>query len=292
MIRSMTGYGRHQEVIDGRDVLVEIRSVNHRFYEFSARVPRAYGYLEGKLKSILGGKITRGKVEVNVSIFNADGKEALIEANRSIAQGYIDALRNVNKELKLEDDISLSHIMRLQDVFIIKNVVDDEEEIWNCVHIVAEKALQKFLSMREIEGESLKEDILSRIDTISDIVTNINERSPEICKEYQEKLYSKITEILQTTSIDEQRILTEVAIFAEKTAIDEEIVRLDSHVKQFVTILESGGTVGRKLDFLVQELNREINTIGSKAHDIDITQMVVEIKSEIEKIREQIQNIE
>lgn len=292
MIRSMTGYGRHQEVIDGRDVLVEIRSVNHRFYEFSARVPRAYGYLEGKLKSMLGGKITRGKVEVNVSIFNADGKEALIEANRSIAQGYIDALRNVNKELKLEDDISLSHIMRLQDVFIIKNVVDDEEEIWNCVHIVAEKALQKFLSMREIEGESLKEDILSRIDTISDIVTNINERSPEICKEYQEKLYSKITEILQTTSIDEQRILTEVAIFAEKTAIDEEIVRLDSHVKQFVTILESGGTVGRKLDFLVQELNREINTIGSKAHDIDITQMVVEIKSEIEKIREQIQNIE
>lgn len=292
MIRSMTGYGRHQEVIDGRDVLVEIRSVNHRFYEFSARVPRAYGYLEGKLKSMLGGKITRGKVEVNVSIFNADGKEALIEANRSIAQGYIDALRNVNKELKLEDDISLSHIMRLQDVFIIKNVVDDEEEIWDCVHIVAEKALQKFLSMREIEGESLKEDILSRIDTISDIVTNINERSPEICKEYQEKLYSKITEILQTTSIDEQRILTEVAIFAEKTAIDEEIVRLDSHVKQFVTILESGGTVGRKLDFLVQELNREINTIGSKAHDIDITQMVVEIKSEIEKIREQIQNIE
>ncbi|NMB30528.1 MAG: YicC family protein [Clostridiales bacterium] len=292
MIRSMTGYGRYQEVIDGRDILVEIRSVNHRFYEFSARVPRAYGYLEGKLKSMLGGEITRGKVEVNVSIFNADGKEALIEANRSIAEGYVNALRNVNKELGLEDDIALSHIMRLQDVFIIQNVVDDEEEIWDCVRVVAENSLQKFLSMREIEGESLKEDILSRIDTVSGIVAAINERTPDLCKEYKEKLYSKITELLQTTNIDEQRVLTEVAIFAEKTAIDEEIVRLESHVKQFITILESGGAVGRKLDFLVQELNREINTIGSKAHDIDITRMVVEIKSEIEKIREQIQNIE
>lgn len=292
MIRSMTGYGRYQEVIDGRDILVEIRSVNHRFYEFSARVPRAYGYLEGKLKSMLGGEITRGKVEVNVSIFNADGKEALIEANRSIAEGYVNALRNVNKELGLEDDIALSHIMRLQDVFIIQNVVDDEEEIWDCVRVVAENSLQKFLSMREIEGESLKEDILSRIDTVSGIVAAINERTPDLCKEYKEKLYSKITELLQTTNIDEQRVLTEVAIFAEKTAIDEEIVRLESHVKQFITILESGGAVGRKLDFLVQELNREVNTIGSKAHDIDITRMVVEIKSEIEKIREQIQNIE
>lgn len=292
MIRSMTGYGRYQEIIDGRDILVEIRSVNHRFYEFSARVPRAYGYLEGKLKSMLGGKITRGKVEVNVSIFNADGKEALIEANRSIAEGYIDALRNVNKELGLEDDISLSHIMRLQDVFIIQNVVDDEEEIWDCVRGVAEKALQKFLSMREIEGESLKTDILSRLNTVSGTVKAINERTPDLCKEYQEKLYSRITELLQSTNVDDQRVLTEVAIFAEKTAVDEEIVRLESHVKQFITILESGGAVGRKLDFLVQELNREINTIGSKAHDIEITRMVVDIKSEIEKIREQIQNIE
>ncbi|NMA79148.1 MAG: YicC family protein [Clostridiales bacterium] len=292
MIRSMTGYGRYQEVIDGRDVLVEIRSVNHRFYEFSARVPRAYGYLEGNLKSMLGGKITRGKVEVNVSIFNADGKEALIEANQSIAEGYINALRCVNKELGLEDDIALSHIMRLQDVFIVKNVVDDEEEIWECVRAVAENALERFLYMREVEGESLKADILSRLNVIGGIVTTINDRSPELCKDYQERLYAKITELLGATNVDEQRILTEVAIFAEKTAVDEEIVRLESHIEQFITILESGGAVGRKLDFLVQELNREINTIGSKAHDIDITRMVVEIKSEIEKIREQIQNIE
>lgn len=292
MIRSMTGYGRSQQTLDGREILVEIKSVNHRYFEFSARVPRAYGYLEEKLKSFLQGKVSRGKVEMGVTIYNIEGKDALIEVNSSIAKGYVDALRKANETLGLKDDITLSNLIRLPDIFnVIKNT-EDEEVIWNDVKIAAEEALNNFVAMREAEGIKMREDVSQRLDYIEKLVAKVEERSPMVTEAYRERLYSKLTEILNDKKIDEQRILTEAAIFSEKTAVDEETVRLRSHINQFRNLLEAGEPVGRKLDFLIQEFNRESNTIGSKAQDVEITKIVVELKSEIEKIREQIQNIE
>lgn len=292
MIRSMTGYGRSQQTLDGREILVEIKSVNHRYFEFSARVPRAYGYLEEKLKSFLQGKVSRGKVEMSVTIYNIEGKDALIEVNGSIAKGYVDALRRANETLELKDDITLSNLIRLPDIFnVIKNT-EDEEVIWNDVKIAAEEALNNFVSMRETEGVKLREDVEQRLDYIEKLVEKVEHRSPMVTAAYRERLYNKLSEILNDKKIDEQRILTEAAIFSEKTAVDEETVRLKSHINQFRNLLEAGEPVGRKLDFLIQEFNRESNTIGSKAQDVEITKIVVELKSEIEKIREQIQNIE
>lgn len=292
MIRSMTGYGRSQQTLDGREILVEIKSVNHRYFEFSARVPRAYGYLEEKLKSFLQGKVSRGKIEMGVTIYNIEGKDALIEVNSSIAKGYVDALRKANETLELKDDITLSNLIRLPDIFnVIKNTEDDEV-IWNDVKVVAEEALNSFVSMREAEGVKMREDVEQRLDYIEKLVEKVEERSPMVTEAYRERLYNKLVEILNDKKIDEQRILTEAAVFSEKTAVDEETVRLKSHINQFRNLLKINEPVGRKLDFLIQEFNRESNTIGSKAQDVEITKIVVELKSEIEKIREQIQNIE
>ncbi len=292
MIKSMTGYGRGQQIIDGREITVEIKSVNHRYFEFSARVPRAYGYLEEKLKSFVQGKVSRGKVDVGVTIFNIEGKDAQIEVNQSIAVGYIDALRKANEAIGLTDDLALSQLIRFPDIFNVIKTTEDEEVIWNSVKCVAEEALSNFVSMREIEGQKMKDDINSRLTYISELVAKVEERSPLVTDAYRERLYNKISEILNDKKIDEQRILTEAAIFSEKTAVDEETVRLRSHIQQFTALLNSTDAVGRKLDFLIQEFNRESNTIGSKAQDVEITRIVVELKSEIEKIREQIQNIE
>ena len=292
MIKSMTGYGRGQQILDGREIMVEIKSVNHRYFEFSARVPRAYGYLEEKLKSFVQNKVSRGKVDVGVTIFNIEGKDAQIEVNQSIAVGYVDALRKANESLQLTDDLALSQLIRLPDIFNVIKTTEDEEVIWNSVKIVAEEALNNFVSMRETEGQKMKDDIMSRLSYISGLVKKVEERSPLVTEAYRERLYNKISEILNDKKIDEQRILTEAAIFSEKTAVDEETVRLKSHIQQFTELLESKDAVGRKLDFLIQEFNRESNTIGSKAQDVEITKIVVELKSEIEKIREQIQNIE
>lgn len=288
----MTGYGRAQQIIDGRDILVEIRSVNHRYFEFSSRVPRAYGYLDEKLKSFLQGKVNRGKVEIAVTINIIEGKDALIKVNKSIAKGYIDALREVNEELQLRDDLSLSNLLRFPDTFNIQKNVDDEEEIWNAVSEVASEALEKFISMREAEGQRLKKDVLTRSGYILENVAKVEKFSPETVENYRNRLYQKLKEVLESTDIDTQRILTEAAIFADKIAVDEETVRLRSHVSQLEGLFDSDEAIGRKLDFIVQEMNREVNTIGSKCQDINITKIVVEMKSEIEKIREQIQNIE
>jgi len=292
MLKSMTGYGREQRLVGSREILVEIRSVNHRYYEFNSRTPRAYGYLEEKLKSFLNGKISRGKVEVNVSIFNQEGADACIEVNKTIVNGYINALREANESLNLEDDITLSQIMRFPDVFTVKKVTEDEEEIWEAVKSVAETALEKFVSMRETEGVKMKEDVSSRLDFIESVVGEIEKRSPQVTEAYRIRLYNKLQDILGDKNIDETRIITEAAIFSEKTAVDEETVRMRSHIEQFRRLLETDEPVGKKLDFLVQEMNREVNTTGSKCQDHTITQFVVNLKSEIEKIREQIQNIE
>lgn len=292
MIKSMTGFGRERCILDSREILVEIRSVNHRYFEFSARTPKAYGYLDEKLKAFLKNDISRGKIEVSVLIYNQEGTSAQIEVNKEIAFGYIDALRNSAEELDLEDDLTLSNIMRLPDIFTVVKVSEDEEVIWNQVKSAAEKALERFVDMRVTEGMKMYDDIVSRLNFLEDSVGKIEVQSPNTAKAYEERLYAKIKEMLADRNIDEQRIVTEVAVFSEKTAIDEETVRLRSHISQFRNLINSDEPVGRKLDFLVQELNREVNTIGSKAQDLYITKLVVDMKSEIEKIREQIQNIE
>ncbi len=292
MINSMTGFGRGRAILHNREIIVEVRSVNNRFCEFSARTPRGYSYLDEKLKALFKTKITRGKVEVGVSIYNQEGANAEIAVNKTIAKGYIEALRGVKDELSLNDDLSLTSIMRLPDVFTVVKTEDDEEEIWADVSEVANEALSLFMQMRKTEGEKLYDDVLSRLLAIEENVGRIEERSPKVNDEYRDRLFEKISEVLQDKNIDEQRILTEAAVFADKTAVDEETVRLRSHISQFRGLLEEKEPVGRKLDFLVQELNREVNTIGSKCNDLTITKMVVDMKADIEKIREQIQNIE
>lgn len=295
MVKSMTGFGREHIVANGREIIVEIRSVNHRYYEFNSRTPRAYGYLDEKLKTFLKSGISRGKVEVSVSIYNQEGTDAEIELNKPVAKGYLDALRNAADELDLDDDLVLSNIMRLPDVFTVVKKTEDEEVIWNEVKAVAQTALDRFVEMRTVEGVKMYEDISGRLDYIEETVGRIEAHQPSVAQSYSDKLYAKIMETLgsaELDGIDKQRVLTEVAIFADKVAIDEETVRLRSHISQFRELIKSDEPVGRKLDFLVQEVNREVNTIGSKANDLTITKMVVDLKAEIEKIREQIQNIE
>ncbi|MCD8096097.1 MAG: YicC family protein [Ruminococcus sp.] len=292
MLKSMTGFGRARIEFEEREIIVEIRSVNHRFYEFSSRTPRAYGYLDEKLKALLSEKITRGKTEVSVFLYNKEGTNADISVNMDIARSYVDALRQAAEPLDLTDDLQLSNIMRLPDLFTVVKTQENEEAIWEQVEQTAQQALEQFIEMRKTEGVKMYEDISSRLDTIEKFVNFVEERSPQVNKEYHDKLYSKISEIVADRNIDEARVLTEAAVFSEKTAVDEETVRLHSHLSQFRTMINADEPVGRKLDFLVQELNREVNTIGSKCNDLEITKIMVDLKSEIEKIREQIQNIE
>lgn len=288
----MTGYGRSQQTIGDRDILVEIRSVNHRYYEFSARVPRNMGYLEEKLKSYIKDSISRGKVEVLVTINNVNGKDETISVNVNVAQGYIDALRTANSTLMLPDDLTLSQLARLPDVFTVVKTIDDEEEVWQAVKTVTQQAVDNFIHMRTVEGQKMFEDINGRLDSIEGMVAIVEEASPKTVEAYRNRLYEKLSEVLESKDIDEARIVTECAILSEKLAVDEETVRLKSHIAQFRELIHSEEPIGRKLDFLVQEMNREVNTTGSKAQDITITRTVVEMKSELEKIREQIQNIE
>ncbi len=292
MIRSMTGYGRAQRQIDGRDITVEIKSVNHRFFEFSARVPRMYGYVEEKLKSYIQSLISRGKVEVGVTLQSFDAGNVSVEINRELAGAYVRSLRDLGHEFHLQDDLTLSSVSRFADIFTVSKEPEDEEAIWSAVKTVADEAVAKFVNMRTVEGERLKADLLARLAFIESRVAVVVEQSPRTVEAYRERLAAKIAEVLADRQIDEARVITEAAIFADRIAVDEETVRLSSHIAQFRDILTHDEPVGRKLDFLVQEINREVNTIGSKAQDVSIAQIVVDMKSEVEKIREQIQNIE
>ena len=292
MLKSMTGYGRAQKILNGRDILVEIRSVNHRYYEYSSRIPRTYSYIDEKLKALLKNSISRGKVEAAVTINNIEGKDTEIAINKGVAEGYVAALRSVSEELSLTDDLSLSKLIKLPDIFTVQKTPDDEEQVWNDVAEVAQEAVAKFVEMRSTEGERLKKDITEKADGILRMVMEVERLSPITVENYRNRLYKKLSEVLENKDIDEQRILTEAAIFSEKIAVDEETVRLRSHISQLKNMLNSNEAVGRKLDFIVQEMNREVNTIGSKAQDLNITKIVVDMKAEIEKIREQIQNIE
>lgn len=292
MIRSMTGYGRKQAVTGGMHITAEIKSVNHRYFEFSARVPRAYGFLEEKLKTYIQSLISRGKVECYIQIDNLEEEDCIVEVNHSLAKGYYDALKDLAQRYELRDDISVSLLSRYSDIFSVHKAEADEEKIWESVKGVVAEAVSSFIKMRETEGEKLKNDILSRCDTIIEKVEFIEERSPKTVREYNDKLLARIKDVLSDVQVDEQRILTEAAIYADKIAVAEETVRLRSHISQLRDFMESEEAIGRKTDFLVQEINREANTIGSKAQDVAIAKKVIDIKAEVEKIREQVQNIE
>ena len=292
MIKSMTGYGKSEQTLDSLNVTVEIKSVNHRYFEFSARVPREYGFLEEKLKKYCNSLITRGKVECYVSVEDLEEREMEVNVNETLAAGYVKALKELSERFGLKDDISAVTLSRYPDVITLHKASEDEERIWNAVKTVAETAVSKFIEMRETEGSKLRGDILSRADYIIECVEFIEGRSPETVREYNEKLKQRMKELLGDAAVDEQRLLNEAAIYADKIAVDEETVRLRSHISQLREFMNSSEAIGRKLDFLVQEINREANTIGAKAQDVDIAKKVIAIKAEVEKIREQVQNIE
>ncbi len=292
MIKSMTGYGRGQAVIDGKDITVEIRSVNHRYFEFSSRVPRVYGFLDEKLKSYLQAAIARGKVDVGVFIeeVSAGGSEVVV--NHALAQGYLDALHEIGEQYGLREDVSVMSLARFPDVLTVRRAEQDEEALWDAVRQVADEALGGFIAMREREGAKLRDDVLYRRDLILKAVEQVEERSPQTVKEHMDKVQARMRDLLDSAQVDEGRLLTEAALFADKIAVAEETVRLRSHLDLLEQLVTSDEPVGRKIDFLVQEINRETNTIGSKSQDVQLARVVVDIKAEIEKIREQIQNIE
>lgn len=288
----MTGFGRAKQSLSGFEITVEIKSVNHKFFEFSSRLPRAYQFLEEKLKHLCQERIARGKVEISAMIENTAGNNIELTVNRDYADAYIAALKALAKEYKLKDDVKLSTLARNPDIFIQRKADIDEAAVTEAVLSTATIALDNFVNMRAAEGERLVNDVKSRTDFILDKVAIIEQRSPQTVIEYREKIEAKIKELIGDVHIEEQRLLTETAIFADKIAVAEETVRLRSHITALCELLDNGGTIGRKLDFIVQEMNRETNTIGSKCQDMEIARIVVDIKSEIEKIREQIQNIE
>lgn len=291
-VYSMTGYGRSKLNAGSYEVAVEIKSVNHRYFEYSSRLPRSLQFLDEKVKELVKSQIVRGKIEVGISFTDNSSDSVTLEPNTAYSDAYIKALRELGRKYKIKDNLKLSALTGNSDLFIMKKTDLDEEYVSEIVLKCAGDALNGFISARAAEGEKLVADILSRTDYILSQVAVIEERSPETVTEYRVRLENKIKDLLGDTSIDEQRILTETAIFADKIAVAEETVRLRSHISALVSLFKTGGDIGKKLDFIVQEMNRETNTIGSKAQDIEIGKIVVNIKSEIEKIREQIQNIE
>lgn len=292
MIKSMTGFGRASKEIDGYIITVELKSVNHRYFEFNCRLPRQYGFVEDKLKSFINSKVARGKVDcfLTIEAINTDAADVVV--NHTLAGAYVRALKEIEDAYDLKEDFGAASISRFQDVLTVRKAEEDEEKIWSYVKETAEEAVDKFTAMRAVEGARMKADVLSRSNYILDCVAFIEKRSPETVKEYNDKLVARVHELLGDVSLDEGRVLQEVAIYADKVAVAEETVRLRSHIDQLHSFLESEEAIGRKMDFLVQEMNREANTIGSKANNVDIARKVVDIKAEIEKIREQIQNIE
>lgn len=292
MVKSMTGYGRAQKDTGKKLITVEIRSVNHRFFDFSARVPRIYGFLEEALKGFISTSIRRGKVDMFVSAEDTGDEPALVQINRPLLAGYLNAFRTISKEYRLKNDISTSSLVQFKDIFTVARPEEDAESITKQVLEVAAEAAEQLVNMRAAEGRRLAEDIAARCSTVMSLISRVEERSPVTVEEYRDRLLLHMRQVLDTAGIEEQRILLEAALFADKVAVNEETVRLKSHISELLSMLSSEDAVGKKLDFMVQEMNREINTIGSKANDLAISHLVVEAKAEIESIREQVQNIE
>lgn len=292
MIRSMTGYGRAVETVDGRVYTVEIRSVNNRYLDCNVKLPRAYSFAEDAVKQRVKACVSRGKVDVMIGVAVPTGEAMKISLNRPVLEGYLAAMKEIADDYQVRDDISVTSLTRFSDIFIVEKAQADEDKLSADLISVVEKALDAYNAMRATEGQALANDLRSRSVTILHLVEQVEARSPITVAEYRTRLENKMKEVLESTTIDESRILTEAAIFADKIAVDEETVRLRSHLQQMESMLQGGGSIGRKLDFLMQEMNREANTIGSKSNDIAQARTVVDIKAELEKIREQMQNIE
>lgn len=292
MIKSMTGYGRGVEMIDGREITVEIRSVNNRYLDCSVKLPRIFSFAEDAIKQRVKQNVSRGKVDVYVSVNLEALDNVTIQLNRPVLEGYLAAMRTIAADYGVRDDVSVCALSRMPEVFSVQKQEQDEEEVVKALLTVTDLALANYTAMREKEGQALAEDLRTRAQTILCLVEKVEERSPITLAEYRARLTGKMQEVLAGTQIDESRILTEAAIYADKIAVDEETVRLRSHLSQMNAMLDAGGAIGRKLDFLMQEMNREANTIGSKGNDLEQARTVVEIKAELEKIREQMQNIE
>ena len=289
MVKSMTGYGRAEDTLNGCTITVELRSVNNRYLDCNVRMPRLYLFAEETIKSRVQNTISRGKVDVFVTLDSTGGEQVQVSVNQPLADGYYAALTQLAECYGLSKDISVSLLSRFPDVLLAEKAVEQRAQD---ICSVLDRALADFDQMRTREGARLEADVLSRAARIEELVGKVEERSPQTVAEYRAKLEARMNEVLSNTQLDPARILTEAAIFADKVAVDEETVRLRSHIGQLRHMLEQGGATGRKLDFLIQEFNREANTIGSKCSDIDIARHVVDIKAEIEKIREQVQNIE
>ena len=292
MVNSMTGYGRGQGNVVGIEVSVEIRSVNHRYFDLNIRSPRRYTFLEDPIKTEVSRMITRGKVDVFLTIEHQTGDDICISLNRKVLEGYLSAIAQMENDYGLKNDLTVSGAARLPDLFKMEKEEENAERLTAGVMDLLQAAMAEYSEMRGREGAHLKEDILSRLVTIEQYVDLVEKRSPETVEQYRQRLAQKMTEVLESTNIDESRILQEAAIYSDKIAVDEETVRLRSHIAQLRSMLDSGGPIGRKMDFLMQEFNRESNTIGSKCNDADIARVVIDLKSEIEKMREQVQNIE
>ena len=292
LIKSMTGYGRAVEMVNGREFTVEIRSVNNRYLDCSVRLPRMLSFAEDAVKQAVKASVSRGKVDVFISVRSEGGEEAQISLNTTVLEGYLTAMRRMVTEYGVSDDISVSALSRLPEVLTVEKPQVDEDQLLTDLMQTVQKALAGYDAMRCTEGEALDRDLRGRGVTILELVSQVEDGNAQTVVDYRARLEAKLREILEKTSIDESRILTEAAIFADKVAVDEETVRLRSHLQQMNTMLDSGGAIGRKLDFLLQEMNREANTIGSKCTDVRLARIVVDIKAELEKIREQTQNIE
>ena len=292
MIKSMTGYGRAVETVNGREFTVELRSVNNRYLDCSVRLPRILSFAEDAVKQAVKASVSRGKVDVFISLRSEAGEDVKITLNEAVLKGYLAAMQQMVTEHNVTDDISVSTLSRLPEMFNIEKPEVDEEQLLADLMCVVVKALEGYDAMRCTEGQALDRDLRSRGQTILDLVSQVEAGNAQTVVDYRARLEAKLREVLANTAIDESRILTEAAIFADKVAVDEETVRLRSHLQQMNTMLDGGGAVGRKLDFLLQEMNREANTIGSKCTDVRLARIVVDIKAELEKIREQTQNIE
>ena len=288
----MTGYGRHEAVLHGRTLVIEIKSVNNRYLDCNVRLPRVYICAEDGVQRRVKQTISRGKVDVYVNMENNTEEAVSVTVNQPVAAGYMAALRSMAETFGLEADVSISLLSKFPDVFKVDKVPEDLEALTADIHAVTEAALRDFDVMREREGEKLAADLLGRLTTLEQFTRQVEERSPQTVTDYRARLTAKLQEVLADRQVEESRVLTEAAIFADKVAVDEETVRLRSHIAQFREMLAGGSPIGRKLDFLIQEMNRETNTIGSKCNNLEISTIVVNMKAEIEKMREQVQNIE
>ena len=292
MVKSMTGYGRAVETVNGREFTVEIRSVNNRYLDCTVKLPRSFSFAEEAVKAAVKAAVSRGKVDVYISVRSETEADVQVTLNKPVLEGYLAAMRQMVSEYGVKDDISVSTLSRMSDVFVVDKPKADEDQLKEDLLSVVDKALQAYDAMRVTEGLALENDLRSRANTILELVAQVEELNPKTVSDYRKRLEEKMREVLENKSIDESRILTEAAIFADKVAVDEETVRLRSHLEQMDTMLSGNGGIGRKLDFLLQEMNREANTTGSKCSDVKVARIVVDIKAELEKIREQTQNIE